>query len=256
MMKALILAGGLGTRLREETEFRPKPMVEIGGKPIIWHIMKNLNQQGINDFVVALGYKGDVIRDFFLNYAIKQHDFTVDLSNRTSVVLGKPNSEKWKVTLVETGLETMTGGRILACKDHLAEDFLCTYGDGLADISLTKLLDFHNNHKGIGTVMAASPPSRFGRLNIGKSGEVTSFIEKPTENDWVNAGFFIFRSQIFDYLKSDSTLEKEPLEQLSAKSELFAYKHHGFWQPMDTLRESQLLNELWAQGRAPWRVWE
>lgn len=255
MIKALILAGGLGTRLREETEFKPKPMVEIGGKPIIWHIMKNLNQQGIDEFVVALGYKGDVIRDYFLNYAIKQHDFTVDLSTRTTVVLGEPNCESWKVTLVETGADTMTGGRILACKSHLPSDFLCTYGDGLADISLSGLLEYHKSHDAVGTVTAASPPSRFGRLKISDSGAVTSFIEKPTENDWVNAGFFIFRNAIFDYLKPNSVLEKEPLEQLSAESQLYAYKHHGFWQPMDTLRESELLNKLWTQDEAPWKVW-
>ncbi|CAN2170416.1 GCD1 Nucleoside-diphosphate-sugar pyrophosphorylase involved in lipopolysaccharide biosynthesis/translation initiation factor 2B, gamma/epsilon subunits (eIF-2Bgamma/eIF-2Bepsilon) [Candidatus Nanopelagicaceae bacterium] len=254
-MKALILAGGMGTRLREETEFKPKPMVEIGGRPIIWHIMKNLSNQGISEFVVALGYKGDVIRDFFLNYSIMQNDFSVDLSSGTRLIIGDSSSEKWNVTLVETGSNTMTGGRILRCQHALGEEFLCTYGDGLADISISNLLDFHNKHTGVATVTAATPPSRFGRIAIQDSGLVDSFIEKPKEIDWVNAGFFIFRKEIFHFLSDDAVLEKEPLEKLSSQSKLYAYKHRGFWQPMDTLRESELLNVLWDENRAPWKNW-
>jgi glucose-1-phosphate cytidylyltransferase len=254
-MKALILAGGMGTRLREETEFKPKPMVEIGGRPIIWHIMKNLSQQGITDFVVALGYRGDAIRDFFLNYSIKQNDFTVNLSSGERLVVGESNSEKWSVTLVETGSNTMTGERILRSRHALGEEFLCTYGDGLADISISELLQFHHAHSGVATVTAATPPSRFGRIKIQNSGLVESFIEKPKEIDWVNAGFFVFRKEIFSYLGRQAVLEKEPLETLSKQSKLYAYRHQGFWQPMDTIRETELLNLMWAENRAPWKNW-
>ena len=256
-MKAVILAGGLGTRLREETEYRPKPMVEIGGRPILWHIMKNLSAQSLNDFVICLGYKGDYIKDFFLNYEARVNDITVTLGrNGTSVHHTDSNEEKWEVTLANTGLNTMTGGRIFRIRDYVGnERFLCTYGDGLADIDLRKLLDFHTSHKKIATVTAVQPTSRFGAIEIDKENQVKRFSEKPRAEQWINGGFFIFEKGIFDYLDADCVLEKEPLENLARDNQLMAYHHNGFWQPMDTYRETQELNELWNSEKAPWRNW-
>jgi len=256
-VKAVILAGGLGTRIREETEFRPKPMVEIGGKPIIWHIMKNLSVQGINDFVICLGYKGEVIKDFFLNYHARTNDVNVNTSQPNqfqshSSTLG----DNWNITLADTGLNTQTGGRIKRVSKYLGEEpFLCTYGDGVADINLKELKDFHFSHGKIATVTSVNPPSRFGALTISDVGEVLEFVEKPGDTHWINGGFFIFNPLIFKYLSDDSILEQEPLRSLVSDSELRAYKHRGFWRPMDTYRESKELNELYEGNKAPWRNW-
>ncbi len=256
-MKAVILAGGLGTRLREETEFRPKPMVEIGGKPIIWHIMKNLNEQGISEFIICLGYKGEHIKEFFLNYEALTNDITIKLGeNRVTNHLHPSTSENWTVTLADTGMYTMTGGRLNKVKKYLgSEAFLCTYGDGLADVNIGDLINFHKLHKGLATVTAVQPTNRFGALEINNDGVVTSFEEKPMSEKWVNGGFFVFERGVFDYLHDDCILEREPLEQISRKGELHAFKHQGFWRPMDTHRETQELNKIWSEGIAPWKNW-
>lgn len=256
-MKAVILAGGFGTRLREQTEYRPKPMVEIGGRPIIWHIMKNLSKQDLNKFIICLGYKGYYIKDFFLNYEARVNDTTVKLGKAgISVQHSNSAEEDWEVTLANTGLDTMTGGRIFRVRDYLGTDrFLCTYGDGLADINLRELLEFHISHKKVATVTAVRPTSRFGAIEIDPSNQVKCFAEKPKAEQWINGGFFIFERGIFDYLDAECVLEKEPLENLAKNDQLMAYNHEGFWQPMDTHRESQELNELWSTGRAPWRNW-
>ena len=256
-MKAVILAGGMGTRLREETEFRPKPMVEIGGRPILWHIMKTLSTQGINDFVICLGYKGDVIKDYFLNYEARVNDVTVELGSKSLYSQHSISQEdNWVVTLANTGLTTMTGGRIHQIKKYVEQErFICTYGDGLADIDIEKLLEFHKAHGKIATVTAVMPTSRFGSMEISSNDQVTRFAEKPKGTSWVNGGFFVFEPQIFDYLTSDCVLENEPLEKLAGDNQLVAYKHHGFWRPMDTFRESLELNELWDSNKAPWKNW-
>lgn len=254
-MRLLILAGGLGTRLREETEYKPKPMVEIGGHPILWHLMKIYASQGVKDFIVALGYKGDVIREYFRDFEMRGQDIEFNLATKTTEIRSNSNTEDWKVTLVETGPLTMTGGRLFRSLSYLGnETFMCTYGDGLANINISELLAFHRGHGKIATVTAAAPASRFGKLEIADSGAVTSFVEKPEQNSWINAGFFVFEPSIFDYLTPESILEREPLERLVKDGELVAYKHKGFWQPMDTLREAELLNELWDKG-APWKIW-
>jgi len=256
-MKAALLAGGLGTRLREETEFRPKPMVEIGGKPILWHIMKNLSVQQISEFIICLGYKGDYIRDYFLNYQIRNNDFTISLRNQhVSKFEKEKHLEDWKVTLAETGFSTQTGGRLYKVRDYLEEDnFLCTYGDGLADINIQELVDFHTSHKKIATVTAVRAASRFGALSISDNLGVSNFSEKPKTEQWINGGFFIFSRKVFEYLSDDSILEKDPLENLAKEGQLMAYKHDGFWQPMDTYRETQELNSMWQQECAPWKNW-
>jgi glucose-1-phosphate cytidylyltransferase len=232
-------------------------MVEIGDRPIIWHIMKMLAHQGLEDFVIALGYKGDQIKDFFINYESKVNDVTVQLGSIEPLTHHKRSAEEsWTVTLANTGAATPTGGRILKLREHTNnERFLCTYGDGLADIDLQKLIKFHESHGKIATVTATKPVSRFGTLEIESDQRVSRFSEKPQVEQWVNGGFFIFEPEIFEYLEEDSVLEKEPLENLSRDNELMAYLHHGFWQPMDTLREAQQLNELLEKGEAPWRIW-
>ncbi len=256
-MKAVILAGGLGTRLREETEFRPKPMVEIGGKPIIWHIMKNLSEQGISEFVICLGYKGEQIKEFFLNYEALTNDITIQLGeNSVTNHLHSSTSENWTVTLAETGMYTMTGGRLNKVRQYLgSESFLCTYGDGLADVDIRKLTEFHESHKGLATVTAVQPTNRFGALEIDADSAVTSFEEKPMSDKWVNGGFFIFEKDIFEYLDDECILERAPLEELSKQDELRAFKHQGFGRPMDTHRETQELNQIWNEGMAPWKNW-
>lgn len=256
-MKAVILAGGLGTRLREETEYRPKPMVEIGGRPILWHIMKQLSQQGLNEFVICLGYKGELIKDFYLNYETRTNDVTINLgSDQVRPIHANTHSENWEVTLANTGASTFTGGRIFRIQKFVEnETFLCTYGDGLADIDLKKLQTFHRSHGKIATVTAVKPLSRFGALNLDDQNKVLEFSEKPVSSDWVNGGFFIFEPKIFDYLDENCTLESEPLERLAKDGQLVAYKHDGFWQPMDTYRETQELNALFAAGNAPWKNW-
>jgi glucose-1-phosphate cytidylyltransferase len=256
-VRAAILAGGMGTRLREETEYRPKPMVEVGGRPILWHIMKNLAQQGLNDFVICLGYKGDQIRDFFLNYESRINDVTIQLGeNGTSLIHGRSLEEDWRITLADTGLDTMTGGRLHAIQQYIEDEtFLCTYGDGLADINLGALLEFHNSHGKLATVTAVRPVSRFGALEIDSNNQVLSFSEKPRAEKWINGGFFVFEPGIFHYLDRNSILEREPLERIARDGQLKAFLHEGFWQPMDTYREMQDLNSMWNASAAPWKNW-
>lgn len=256
-MKAVILAGGMGTRLREETEFRPKPMVEIGGRPILWHIMKYLSSFGINDFIICIGYKGEYIKDYFTNYQTLSHDVTVKLGENSGLTRHDVEAlENWTVTLADTGLTTMTGGRIKKIEKYIAgETFLCTYGDGLANVDIQELIRTHEMHQKVATVTAVRPTSRFGAMEIDRDLIVRNFSEKPKSDAWVNGGYFIFNSEIFEYLDDDSILEKAPLEKLAEKNELMAFKHEGFWQPMDTYRETLELNELWDQDQAPWRKW-
>ena len=256
-MKAVILAGGLGTRLREETEYKPKPMVEIGRRPILWHIMKNLSSQGINEFIICVGYKSEYIKNYFLNYDSNINDITVNLgSHSVNVIHDKSESESWTVTIAETGMETMTGGRIKRIEKYVSgERFLCTYGDGLADINLKRLIQAHIDAKTIATLTAVAPTNRFGALEILPNRKVSKFVEKPMSEQMVNGGFFIFEPDVFDYLSDNCVLEKEPLERLASDGQLSAYSHEGFWQPMDTYRETQDLNLKWDQGLAPWKNW-
>jgi len=254
--RAVILAGGMGTRIRTENEIRPKPMVLIGEMPILWHIMKNLHSQGIEEFIICLGYKGEQIKDFFESYASRVGDVIVDGKSQTIEYLN-PGQEKWRVVLADTGLETLTGGRINRVKKYLNDSpFLCTYGDGLADIDLQDLFESHLAHKTIATLTAVHPSTRFGNLVIGKTGIVEDFSEKPPSDEWINGGFFIFEQSIFNYLDDHCILEREPLQNLTRDGQLGAYKHFGFWRPMDTYRESKELNELYAAQQAPWVNWQ
>jgi glucose-1-phosphate cytidylyltransferase len=255
-LPAVILAGGLGTRIREETEFKPKPMVEIGGRPVLWHIMKHLSSYGINRFVICVGYKGDIIRDYFLNYRARNKDFTVSLGAHDELEFHSDHEESnWSVTVAETGALTNTGGRVHKIQMYLpGEKFLCTYGDGLADINIKSLCEFQSEKDAIATVTAVRPLSRFGIMDLSSEDRVVSFKEKPQAEGWINGGFFIFKPEIFSYLSENVVLENEPLQKLAAQSQLVAFKHEGFWQPMDTFRESKLLNELWDSGQAPWRL--
>ena len=255
-MKAVILAGGLGTRLREQTEFRPKPMVEVGGKPILWHIMKIFAHHGITDFVICIGYKGDVIKEYFLDYEARNNDFTITLGKSHEIVFHDQHLESdWRVTVADTGDETQTGGRVKRIERYIDDDrFMVTYGDGLADVDVSKLLAYHDAHGKKATLTTVQPMSRFGVLEIEDDGAVQRFREKPQVDGWVNAGFFVFERDVFDYLTDDCVLEQAPLEALAKDEELRAFRHDGFWQPMDTYRESKLLNDIWDQG-APWKVW-
>ena len=252
----VILAGGLGTRLREETAFRPKPMVEVGGRPILWHIMKIYDHFGHRRFVLPVGYLGDMIKDYFLSYADRHADFTVDTFSGELQRHDSP-PESWSVTVVDTGLDTMTGGRVRRLRDHLPGRFMLTYGDGVADVPLDRLLAFHESHGRLATVTAVRPPSRFGALGL-DGDSVVDFSEKPqAEGGWINGGFFIFERAVLDHLADDSTvLEREPLEALARDGQLMAYRHHGFWEPMDTERDRTNLVNLWAEGTAPWKVWD
>ena len=253
-MKVAILCGGLGTRLSEETQVKPKPMVEIGGRPILWHIMKIYERHGITDFMLALGYKGEVIKDYFLHYHARQSDLTVHLSSG-KVDYTKPTAEDWHVRMVDTGDGTQTGGRVLRLKSLLQSDgtFMLTYGDGVSDVDIHKLLEFHRSHGKLATVTAVRPPARFGDLAI-TGNQVTNFQEKPQAGEgWINGGFFVFEPGILEFIADDSTiLEKSPLEQLAKKGELMAYRHAGYWQSMDTLRDKQALEEAWRTGAALW----
>jgi len=255
-MPAVILAGGLGTRIREETEFKPKPMVEIGGHPVIWHIMKHLSFYGVNRFVICVGYKGDVIRDYFLNYRSRNNDFTISLGAHSDLKFHSDHAESdWTVTVAETGPLTNTGGRVLSVRKYLeGEQFLCTYGDGLSDVNVSKLTEFHLEKNRTATVTAVKPLSRFGILDVDTQSKVNSFKEKPQTEDWINGGYFIFKPKIFEYLTSNIILENEPLKALVYENQLAAYKHEGFWQPMDTFREAEMLNRMWDSGQAPWRI--
>ena len=257
LVKAVILAGGLGTRISEETNLKPKPLIEIGGMPILWHIMKIYSSYGINDFVICCGYKGYMIKEYFANYFLHNSDVTFDIKNNKMEVHQK-SVEPWSVTLVDTGLETMTGGRLKRIKKFVSDDsFHFTYGDGLSDIDLTKLFEFHRKSKSIATVTAVQPPGRFGTLDITKD-KVTTFKEKPSgDGNWINGGFFILNSSVFDYIENDSTIwEKEPLESLAHDNELSAFKHFGFWQPLDTLRDKNYLEGLWSGDKALWKNWK
>jgi glucose-1-phosphate cytidylyltransferase len=257
-MKAVILAGGLGTRISEETSVRPKPMVEIGGKPILWHIMKTYSAHGINDFIICCGYKGYVIKEYFANYFLHMSDVTFDMRfNQMNVVAG--NAEPWRVTLVDTGENTLTGGRLKRVREHIGNDTFCfTYGDGVSNVNITELVNFHKTQKSLGTLTAVQPPGRFGAIVLGnEQTKITSFREKPEgDGAWINGGYFVLEPEVINFIADDFTVwEKEPLEKLADMEQLSAYKHDGFWQPMDTLRDKKYLEELWNNSKAPWKIW-
>ena len=255
-MKAVILAGGLGSRISEETSVRPKPMVEIGGRPILWHILKIYSTHGINDFVICCGFKGYVIKEYFANYFLHTSDVTFDLSDN-SMQVHRRHAEPWKVTLVDTGETTQTGGRLKRVAPFLGQDDFCmTYGDGLSNIDITSLIAFHREHGLQATLTAAQPPGRFGALDL-EGNQVRKFLEKPVgDGGWINGGFFVLSPSVIDYIKGDETIwEHEPLEQLSSQNQLRAFKHDGFWHPMDTLRDKNHLEDLWRSERAPWKTW-
>jgi len=254
-MKAVILAGGLGTRLSEETLLKPKPMVEIGGKPIIWHIMKSYSSYGVNDFIICCGYKGYILKEYFNSY--HNSDITYNLANNTQII-HKNKAEQWKVTLIDTGELTMTGGRLKRVREYLSdsEPFCFTYGDGLADLDISKLIEFHRSHKKQATITAVLPPARFGALELDEN-RVTGFLEKPaSKRGFINGGFFVLEPSVVDLISDDTTIwEREPMELLAQEDNLRAYKHKGFWSPMDTLREKNQLEKLWSTGNAPWKSW-
>lgn len=256
-MKAIILAGGYGTRISEETHLKPKPMIEIGNKPILWHILKMYSYHGIQDFIICCGYKGYLIKEYFQNYSLHQSDVTIHLKDNKMVV-HSDRSEPWKITLVDTGENVMTGGRILAVKDYLKNDetFCLTYGDGVSDINITKSIEFHKKHKKKATISAVIPPARFGALKI-VDGVVEDFIEKPKgDGGLINGGFFVLSKDVLNLINGPNCVwEKEPLMNLAHQNELMAFEHEGFWQPMDTLRDKELLEKLWEENRAPWKKW-
>ena len=257
-MKVVILAGGLGTRLSEETDLKPKPMVEIGGKPIVWHIMKIYSHYGFNDFVICLGYKGYMIKEYFANYFLHQSDVTIDLKENKMEV-HDCKVEAWKITLIDTGFSTMTGGRIKRVRRYLGDEtFMLTYGDGVANIKIDALLEFHRRHGKLATITSVQPSGRFGALELDGNDNVISFLEKPRgDGASINGGFFVLEPKVVEYIHDDETLwEKEPLENLAKDSQLVAYRHDGFWKPMDTLRERNELEGLWISGRAKWKVWQ
>ena len=255
-MKAVILAGGLGSRISEETELKPKPMIEVGGKPMLWHILKIYSAYGINEFIICLGYKGYVIKEYFANYFLHTSDVTFDMaSNKMEVHHNK--SEPWRITLIDTGEQTMTGGRLKKVKDYLNDDDFCfTYGDGVGDVDIGKLVEFHKSQGVLATLTATQPPGRFGALNLDKN-KVKSFQEKPQgDGGWVNGGYFVLSPKVIDYIDGDDTVwERAPMERLAAEGQVSAYLHHGFWQPMDTLRDKLNLEKHWSTGHAPWKVW-
>jgi len=257
-LKVVILCGGLGTRLREETEFRPKPMVEVGGKPILWHIMKIFAHYGFHDFVLCLGYRGNAIKEYFLNYEAMNNDFTITLGKESNIQHhGAHNKELFRVTLVDTGPNTMTGGRVKRIERYVdSNTFMATYGDGLADVNIDNLLAFHRSHGKLATITSVRPISRFGVLDLDSHGCVRKFAEKPQAEGWINAGFFVFNRGVFDYFGGDScVMEHEPLERLAADGQLVAFRHDGFFLAMDTYREYEALNQIWESGRVPWKVW-
>lgn len=257
-MKVVVLCGGLGTRLREETEFRPKPMVEIGGRPILWHIMKTYANYGFREFVLCLGYRGNMIKDYFLNYEAMNNDFTICLGQKSNIHFDGCHEEQgFQVTLADTGLESQTGGRVKRIRKYIQEDtFLLTYGDGLTDANIANIVEFHKSHGKLASVTAVRPISRFGNVTVDPGGQVGQFKEKPQSDSWISAGFMVLNRGVFDYLEGDDCiLEREPFERLAADGELMAYRHDGFFYAMDTFREYQYLNELWTSGAAPWKVW-
>lgn len=257
-MKVVILCGGQGMRLREETEYKPKPMVEIGQHPILWHIMKIYSAYGFNDFVLCLGYKGEIIKDYFYHYKTRNNDFTIEIKSGKISIHESNSDSNWKVTVADTGVSAMTGARIKRVEKYITEDsFMVTYGDGVADLNIKKLLEFHKSHGKIGTLTGVNPPSRFGELTV-RGDDVTSFKEKPKELDGIiNGGFFVFNHEFFDYLSEEDEcyLEREPLATLAADGQLKVYRHHGFWQCMDTYRDYKYLTELWNSAKVPWKVW-
>ncbi len=258
-MKAVILAGGLGTRISEETTLKPKPMVEIGGMPVLWHIMKNYSAYGVNDFVICCGYKGYVIKEYFANYFLHRSDITFDMKTNNMEV-HQEYAEPWKVTLVDTGESSMTGGRLKRVYPHIQnEDFFCfTYGDGLSDINIKDLISYHKSHGKKATLTSVMPAGRFGILDIDDSGQVTKFVEKPKgDGNRINGGFFVLSPAVVDLIEDDQTIwERDPLENLAKQNELMSFAHDGFWQPMDTLRDKKQLEELWESNQAPWKSWE
>lgn len=256
-MKAVILAGGLGTRISEETHLKPKPMIEVGGKPILWHILKIYSHYGINDFLICVGYKGYVIKEYFANYFLHMSDVTFDICNNSMEVHQK-HAEPWRVTIVDTGEETMTGGRLKRVGDYLnGESFCFTYGDGVCDVDIAKLVRFHKAHGKEATVTAVQPPGRYGALKIAEEGMVQEFQEKPIgDGSWINGGYFILEPKVLERIEGDGTFwEREPMENLARAKQLAAFQHAGFWRPMDTLRDKVLLEDLWNSGKAPWKVW-
>ena len=258
-MKAVILAGGLGTRISEETDLKPKPMIEIGGKPILWHIMKIYSAHGINEFIICCGYRGYLIKEYFFNYSLHQSDVTIDIQ-KNSMQVHHNKSEPWRVTLVDTGESTMTGGRLKRVHDYIKNDevFCFTYGDGLADIDITSLVTFHKRHKKKATLTATRPPGRYGALKLGSNDVVKEFQEKPDgDGSWINGGFFVLDPKVIEFIEGDnSSWEDKPLRTLAERNHLLAYKHNGFWQPMDTLRDKIMLNNMWNNGKAPWKIWK
>lgn len=257
-MKVVILAGGFGTRISEETSFKPKPMVEIGGKPILWHIMKIYSHYGFNDFVICLGYKSEYVKDYFSRYFVYQSDVTYNYREQNKESIHGYSAEPWKITLAFTGHDTMTGGRVKRVAPYVGnEPFLLTYGDGLCDVNVSELVQFHLKHGKLATVTTVQPEGRFGALNISQGQRVEGFLEKPKgDGGWINGGFFVMQPEVFEYIRDDSTiLEREPLEQLAVDGQLMAYEHNGFWQPMDTLRDKNELQKIWDTGSAPWKKW-
>jgi glucose-1-phosphate cytidylyltransferase len=258
-VKVLILAGGFGTRISEETDLKPKPMIEIGDKPILWHIMKLYSSYGFNDFIICLGYKSHVIKEYFSNYFLYNSDITFDLQKRNECIIHKNSAEPWKVTLVDTGSNTLTGGRIKRVQDYVGnEPFMVTYGDGVSDVNIKDLVEFHRSHGKLATVTTTQPEGRFGVLSLSVDQKVEKFQEKiKGDSSWINAGFMVLQPEVFNYLiNGDQTVfEKEPLENLAKDGQLMAFKHTGFWYPMDTLRDKQYLQEIWASGKAPWKTW-
>lgn len=256
-MKVVILAGGFGSRLSEETDLKPKPMVEIGGYPILWHIMKIYSGYGFNDFIILLGYKGYLIKEYFYNYYLHQSDMTIDLSNN-KLDIRNSNTEPWQVTLLDTGEATMTGGRVKRASSYINnEPFLLNYGDGLSDVDVNETIKFHKAKKGLITLTAIQPPGRYGSLNVSEESLITEFMEKPKgDGSWMNGGFFVCQPSVLDYISDDSTVfEQEPLSNLAKEGKLFAYQHDGFWACMDTLRDKRMLCDFWDSGKAPWKTW-
>jgi glucose-1-phosphate cytidylyltransferase len=251
----VILAGGLGTRISEESVMRPKPMIEVGGKPILWHIMKMYSSHGVNDFVICCGYKGYVIKEYFANYFLHMSDVTIDLLNNSMEVHHK-KAEPWRVTLVDTGEATQTGGRLKRIQNYVDGDFCMTYGDGVSSVNITELIHFHKQHEKLATMTAVQPPGRFGALDL-KGTQIESFLEKPQgDGGWINGGFFVLNTKVFDLIDGDESIwERGPLENLAIQHQLQAYFHKGFWQPMDTLRDKNYLEDLWMSGQAPWKLW-
>jgi glucose-1-phosphate cytidylyltransferase len=257
-MKTVILAGGFGTRISEESHLKPKPMIEIGGRPILWHIMKSYSHYGFNDFIICLGYKGYAIKEYFAHYFLHESNVTFDFINGSSRVIHEHTAEPWRVTLVDTGYETMTGGRVKRIQPYVGNSpFMLTYGDGVGDVDIRRLVDFHHSHGRLVTMTSTQPSGRFGALTLDDNGRVESFQEKPQgDGAWINAGFFVMQPEVFDYIRDDATvLEREPLESLAREAQLMSYRHHGFWQPMDTLRDKNLLEDLIKTGKAPWMLW-